>query len=973
VNRTTRRALAVAVLALGIVTWLAGAAERIAPSKELVATVGPLPIAREDFEHRAAAGRAEFEKRRGQRLEGELQAILDRQILESLIRANLLVLEAKRTGIRVTDAEAEAQLRNDPFFNPGGRFDPSRFQGVRTTDPEGFRQALERTRAEAGGRKLAEQLQRKYRPEDERTRRLAERSMSSAVIEYLMLPRFDFGGDYQEPSEAAVLARYRAQSAEHQKPARAVLSIVRVENAGHASARQRADSALTALRAGGNFDDLGAAFGGVQGGVVVLAGNFPGYWRGDARLSESIFQKTPGTVVPDPVPADHGVLIVRVDQAERAHAASLRELAGDIRGALREEARVQFEERELRTLYEAQKDSMKGPAWRVRYAVADTGQLDIGRPSTAELDRFYRLHLADYTSYDAATAAIAVRPLEEVRDELIVRWNRERRMLLAKSLTDGWIEAWGRGVRDRNLERSATLLRDVGPLPEGALLDTGLAGRALSDTLARRGMALGVGLLPFARGLIVYHVYERTPDRIPAFDEVKQPLTMRYRQQRMNEYERLARERFERDPQQYAVGNLLHFSRIDFEPMSIVDVPLTRAEVERYHREHIDKYSVAEQIRARHILITPEGQGREADEKARREAEDLLQRIRAGEDFARLAERYSDDPPTRARGGDLGFFSHGAMLEPFERAAFAMKPGEVSEPVKTEVGYHLIQVLEHEPMQAEPLVTLYSNVGADAATEKAQRIATRMADSVYQLVRTPAQAIAAARRLGYGPASFTHEIGSTRYPEHLRSAMARLETVPIGKLYPGVVSMKSAGAAIIWPDSIAPPRTPEWEEARSLALEAFIRDASLKGVESKRAELDSLLSAGWSFDSVGALWGGLVRTESLKPGGKLRGLGEQPAIDSLVFGGRRAPVLANGQMSQWLDLPQGLVKVRLVEKKGPSPSQLATRIESERRLGLERNLYYYYEDLKKRHAVRILDPRLRDVLLPPPPPENAGF
>src|SRR5207247_189352 len=104
--------------------------------------------------------------------------------------------------------------------------------------------------------------------------------------------------------------------------------------------------------------------------------------------------------------------------------------------------------------------------------------------------------------------------------------------------------------------------------------------------------------------------------------------------------------------------------------------------------ERIESYTPTfEQVPARHILVSPSGPGEEADRAARAKAEELLRRIRAGEDIANLARQYTDDPATKAQGGDLGYFARGTMLDAFERAAFTLEVGEVSEPVKTEVGY----------------------------------------------------------------------------------------------------------------------------------------------------------------------------------------------------------------------------------------------------------------------------------------------
>jgi parvulin-like peptidyl-prolyl isomerase len=87
----------------------------------------------------------------------------------------------------------------------------------------------------------------------------------------------------------------------------------------------------------------------------------------------------------------------------------------------------------------------------------------------------------------------------------------------------------------------------------------------------------------------------------------------------------------------------------------------------------------------------------ELDNKANRsKAEDVLKRVRAGEDFAKLAKEFSTDPGSKEKGGDLGWFGHGQMVPEFEQAAFALKPGQVSDLVQTKFGYHIIKVDERK-------------------------------------------------------------------------------------------------------------------------------------------------------------------------------------------------------------------------------------------------------------------------------------
>jgi hypothetical protein len=106
----------------------------------------------------------------------------------------------------------------------------------------------------------------------------------------------------------------------------------------------------------------------------------------------------------------------------------------------------------------------------------------------------------------------------------------------------------------------------------------------------------------------------------------------------------------------------------------------------------------AERARASHILIAYQGATRSSatrpKDEAKKLAEQLLARVRAGQDFAKLATDHSDDTTAKARGGDLGFFDRTRMVKPFADAAFALKPGEVSAVVETEFGFHVIKRTE---------------------------------------------------------------------------------------------------------------------------------------------------------------------------------------------------------------------------------------------------------------------------------------
>ncbi len=109
----------------------------------------------------------------------------------------------------------------------------------------------------------------------------------------------------------------------------------------------------------------------------------------------------------------------------------------------------------------------------------------------------------------------------------------------------------------------------------------------------------------------------------------------------------------------------------------------TDDELEQYFEANISNYDTAESIRASHILVSDEAT-----------AQDIYNQLMAGADFATLARQYSQDTGTRDNGGDLGWFSRGDMVQEFEDAAFALDVGQISEPVKTQYGYHIIMVTD---------------------------------------------------------------------------------------------------------------------------------------------------------------------------------------------------------------------------------------------------------------------------------------
>jgi peptidyl-prolyl cis-trans isomerase C len=152
-----------------------------------------------------------------------------------------------------------------------------------------------------------------------------------------------------------------------------------------------------------------------------------------------------------------------------------------------------------------------------------------------------------------------------------------------------------------------------------------------------------------------------------------------------------------------------------FFDVKIIDA-VTEADAKKIYDEKIVQLKPEQEVHARHILVATEA-----------EAKEVAERLKKGDDFAVVAKEKSKD--TGAEGGDLGFFARGQMLKPFEEAAFALDVGQISEPVQTQFGWHIIKV---EAKRDQPLPTfdqVKEAIIAQLVQQKAQEVVTGLRDA----------------------------------------------------------------------------------------------------------------------------------------------------------------------------------------------------------------------------------------------------
>lgn len=161
------------------------------------------------------------------------------------------------------------------------------------------------------------------------------------------------------------------------------------------------------------------------------------------------------------------------------------------------------------------------------------------------------------------------------------------------------------------------------------------------------------------------------------------------------------------------------------------------ASLKAFYEEHIGDYRKPEERRVRHILIAVDQKAdKAAEETARKKIERAMKRIQAGEDFAKVAKEVSEDPGSASQGGDLGFFGHGIMDPAFEKAAFSHGKGELVGPIRTQFGYHLIEVEDIKPAKTRTFAEVRKEVLARYRKTEAEKrfydYAERLSDLAYE-------------------------------------------------------------------------------------------------------------------------------------------------------------------------------------------------------------------------------------------------
>ena len=375
-------------------------------------------------------------------------------------------------------------------------------------------------------------------------------------------------------------------------------------------------------------------------------------------------------------------------------------------------------------------------------------------------------------------------------------------------------------------------------------------------------------------------------------------------------------------------------------------IAVSPQDVQRYYDENEQQYSTPEQVRASHILLKTEGKD---DAAVKKQAEDLLAKIKAGADFAQLATKFSEDEASKAKGGDLDYFGKGQMVPEFDKVAFSLEPGQMSDVVKSQFGYHIIKVTDKKPASKRTLEEVRPQIEDQIKWDRAQAEAERIADDVAGKMKKPEDldAVARPRGLTVNESPFFSKDEPIPGIGMAPAVGERAFSMNAGEVSDAIRTQQ--GFVFITVTGTQESKIPTLEEVKARVRDDVLKQKAVEAARQKAAAVASQMKSG-DFDAAAKAAGLEVKTTDLiARGAPVGDIGVSPAVDAVAFR------LAQGGVSDPIVTSSGAAIVKVLEKKDVTASEMTAAKNSLRDelLNERRNRFYAAYMTKAREKMKI--------------------
>jgi peptidyl-prolyl cis-trans isomerase D len=356
------------------------------------------------------------------------------------------------------------------------------------------------------------------------------------------------------------------------------------------------------------------------------------------------------------------------------------------------------------------------------------------------------------------------------------------------------------------------------------------------------------------------------------------------------------------------------------------------------YQKNIQDYQVPNRVHVEHILLMTVGKTDAEVEEIKKKAEDVLKQARSGAKFEDLAKKYTEDPGTKDKGGDLGWLVQGQTVPEFEKAAFSLQKGQISDLVRTQYGFHIIKAIDKETAHTksfdEVKETLRPELLRDQADKKAADTADQMSAAIRQSNKTSLDDLANQYHLTVSetrPVSATDPLIELANSKDAKDAIFRQRAGDLS-----LPIRTDRGYVVLVVKEIQPAHPGTLEEVRDKVVADLKRQKSIELARSKAEDLIKRVKAGEKFDP------------------SAKGLGLDPKVSDLLARNGTIPGAASGkqlsaafnlnagEVGAPLTLGQNWLVYQVAEKQEPNPADFEKQKKdlTEEALQVKRSLAY---------------------------------
>ena len=361
-------------------------------------------------------------------------------------------------------------------------------------------------------------------------------------------------------------------------------------------------------------------------------------------------------------------------------------------------------------------------------------------------------------------------------------------------------------------------------------------------------------------------------------------------------------------------------------------------ELKAQYQQNIQQYQVPNRVHVEHVLLMTVGKTDAEVEEIRQKAEDVLKQAKKGAKFEDLAKKYSEDPGTKDKGGDLGWITQGQTVPEFEKTAFGLDKGKISDLVKTQYGFHIIKVLDKETAHTKPLEEVKESIKVPLLLAKADKLASDEADRLSATIRrsnkTSLDDLAKQFHLSLGetrPVTATDPILELANSKDAKEAIFRLRqdelSLPI---------RTDRGYLVLSVKQIQPAHPGSLEEVRDKIVTELKQQKSTELAHAKADDLAKRVKAGEKFEAAAKSLGLEAKTSDL--------FARNGSISGAVSGKQVAAAfqLKAGDLGAPLNVGANWFVYRVAEKQEPNPADFEKQKKelTEQVLQTKRNLAF---------------------------------